>query len=109
MAEGDPFLAMGRELGDVQGDRVVQLQETALPELREGDRRHRLGGGEPEHEMVPRERLAGAVVAQGGVQDGLTFQRDVDLGSEMEAFADPGLDRLAGPHHEAGWSSKASS
>ena len=97
MAEGDPLLAVGRELGDVPRHRIVELQQPALPELRDGHRRHRLGGGEPEHQVIAGERRAGAVLAERRVGHGLAPQRDVELRAEVEPVADPRLDRLPRP------------
>jgi len=48
VAESDPLLAVNGELREMPGDRVVEIQEPALPalpKLRHGHRRHRLGRG----------------------------------------------------------------
>lgn len=96
VAQGDPLLAMDAELGDVLRYRIVQLQLVPLPELGDGNRPHGFGGGEPEHQVVAGERLAGPVLAHGAVSPDFAVEGDVDLGSEVEPFTDPLLDRLPG-------------
>ncbi len=61
VAEGDPLLAVRRELRQVPRHRVVEVEEPALPEPRQGDRNDRLGRRLPERERVAAERHAGPV------------------------------------------------
>ncbi len=72
MAHGHPLFAALREFGDVSRDRIVELEPAAFPELADRDRRDRLGGRHPEHQVVPAHRLARASLAEGDIGDDRT-------------------------------------
>src|SRR6202166_3280153 len=94
--QGDRALAVGRELRDVAGHRVVELEPAALPQLGDGDRGHRLAGRQPEHQVVAAQGLAGAAGGPGAVGDRLALAGDIELRAEMEALAHAGENGLAG-------------
>ena len=75
VADRDPLLPVGAELGDVLADRVVQAEQVPLVEQVDHHRRHRLRRRQRDERRVGRQRdgagirrIAGTVAA--GVPDG---------------------------------------
>ena len=87
MPDRDRLFAVGRELGDVLGDRIVDLQFSTLPELPDGDRPHRLARGQPQHQMIARERYPRPVLTHRRVRHRHPAPGDGELGAEVEPFA----------------------
>ena len=86
--DGDLVLAVGRELGEVLGDTVVELERAPLPLLRHRDRHAGLGHREPHDHRVGCHRHAGPRVADPEIGDDLSLDRRVELRAEMEAAFD---------------------
>ena len=93
VAQRDRVLALLRELGDVVGDAVVDLEVAALPLLRDRHRDARLGHREPRDHRLGRHRHPGARLADAEVGDGFAVERHVQLRTEVQATLDAAVDR----------------
>jgi hypothetical protein len=88
VADGDRFLAFRAELRNVPRDAVVEVQQPALPKLRDGDARDRLGRRHPDHQRVRTHRHAATGEAERKVGQDLTPMGQEELCSHMQ----PGVD-----------------
>ncbi len=104
VAHQDAIFAVGAEGRPVRGDRVVEVEATALDLLPEGDRRERLGAGEEREEGPRPDRLAPLGVGEpaGKVEDepAVEIDRERRTGEEphrAELLAKALLDLDQGP------------
>ncbi len=88
VANRHSLLALGRELGDVPCDGVVEIELAALPHLRDCDGGNRLDRRHPQHQRVGAHRDTVARFAECEVADRVAVARDVELRAEVQ----PGLD-----------------
>lgn len=93
--DGDAALAVGRELGHVEGYRVVEPHLAPLPQLGHHHRDRRLRHRPPRDELLRRHSDAAPRLTHGPLAQGAPVERDVHLGAEMEAVGDPFVDHLA--------------
>nr|WP_252973968.1 hypothetical protein [Janibacter melonis] len=97
MAHEDALLAVRGELGPVRRDRRVEVDETALDEQEDGERRDLLRRRPHVDDRVPLPRPgAGDIgVPAPDIDEGLAIEVDADRGAELLARGDHGLEGVA--------------
>ena len=97
VADLDPRLAPGRELGPVEGDVRVEVERAAVDQHERGERGHRLGGGEDAGDRVLAPRHGAGLVGPAApqVDDHLAVDVDGERGAEVPTRLQLGCEQLA--------------
>ena len=54
MPDGNVAFGVDGEFRNVAGDKIIEIEQSALPKLADRHRRDRLGAGKPEHHRIGR-------------------------------------------------------
>ena len=91
VAQRDRFLALGAELGDVLAHVIIEPEESAFPELRDGDAHHRFDRRHPQHERVRAHRHTAAGFTEGDVSNGFAASGHVELRADVQSLSHASL------------------